>query len=163
MVIGTGKSGLLNKFVFFLGIVGVINAPGMAFPKTPGQTVAQGFFFGSTVLSMILIFFRGAAFGGAKTTYYLALNKASSAFGLILTPPNISLRNNIQFHILRLIANILVISAYLNATAESPCFPQEAESLISSMFMPLLLLAGVGGWVFHLSVNNKSSEKTKAT
>ena len=161
MVVGTKNASLLNELVVFLGVVGVFIAPGLAFPKSIGEMIGQGYFGLATLISLILIWVNGTEFGGVLTTSCLVLNKASSTIGVLVTPPNKSLRNNIQFHILRLIANILVIIGYLNATAESPCFPQEAESKISSEFVPALVIGAVAGWAFHLIINASSEKSDK--
>ena len=163
MVIGTQNANILNKLVFFLGIVGVLIAPGLAFPKSTREKIGQGYFVIASFISLILIWVYGTEFGGAKTTSFLVLNKASSIIGVAVTPPNKSLQNNIQFHILRLIANILVIIGYLNATAESPCFPQEAESMISPKFLPALGIATATGWAFHVTINNWHKQQDEAT
>ena len=88
MVIGTKNSNTLNFFVFFLRIAGVLIAPGMAYPKSTAEKVGKGFFGLSTLISLNLIFYFGTEYGGAKTTTFLALNKASSTIGVIVTPPN---------------------------------------------------------------------------
>lgn len=157
MIIATRNVTLLNIFVFFIGITGAFLSPGMFFPKTMNERVAQLYFVASTFISMIMYLVFRTGFGGSKTTYMLAFNKFTSSFGVVVTPPDKSLRNNIQFHILRLIANILVIIGYLNAAAEFPCFPLQAEANVSSKFMPALFIAAIAGWVFHTEVAGGSS------
>lgn len=164
MIIATRSVTFLNIFVFLIGLSGAFLSPGMFFPKTINEKVAQLYFVASTFISMIMYLVFRTAFGGSKTTYMLAFNKFTSTFGVVVTPPDKSLRNNIQFHILRLIANILVIIGYLNAAAESPCFPHEAESNVSSKFMPALFIAAIAGWVFHteMTSGSLSSDVTEA-
>lgn len=160
MVIGPDNAKLLNVVTFFLGIVGTLIAPGMAFPNSKAEKIGQAYFGGTTILSMLFIFFQGTAFGGEHVKLFLAGNKLMSAVGAILTPPNKSLRTNIQFHILRFIANIMLLTAYLSAQGESSCFPQKAEAQISPNLIPAVGASVVIGWMYHLSVSTKS--KTKA-
>jgi len=163
MVFATSEADFLNRIVFGISIIGAFMAPGMFMaPGTATRKAAILWNGGSTVLSMVIILKTGTAFGGAKTTYYLALNKASSFIGSILTPPDGGLQNNIQYHMLRFIANVLVILGYINATDESSCFPQEAGAKISDKLAPTLVAAAAAGWVTMLSVTSGSSSKAKS-
>lgn len=70
-----------------------------------------------------------------------------------LPPPNRSVRNNVQFHILRFIANCMLVASYLLSHSESPYFPQESEAKISPKLLVPALGASVGlGWMLHLSI-----------
>jgi hypothetical protein len=123
--------------VFDLAIVGPLIAPGMAFPGT--QDKAGIMFSGAaTGILMISIFVFGCAYGGTQTKLLLSGNKLMSVVGLIFTPPSGGLRKSTQFHILRFIANCMVLASYLKAQSVLPCFPQEAETQVSSKLLPTL-------------------------
>jgi len=163
MVFATSEADFLNKIVFGISIIGAFVAPGMFMSGTAAEKAVRTYNAGLTFLSMVIILKTGTAFGGSKTTYYLALNKASTTFGAFLSPPNGGLRNNIQYHVLRFIANVLLIQGYLNATGESSCFPQEAGVKISDKLAPTLVAAAAAGWVTVLSVTSGSSSKAKSS
>lgn len=151
MVLGSSNADLLNKVVFALVLSGPVFAPGLAFDGTQ-QKIGNMYFGVTTLISMVIIFFTGTAYGGDSTRLLLSGSKLCSALGAILTPPNVSLRNNIQFHILRLIANIMVIAAYLTAHAESSCFPQEAATQVSDQLLPTLGVSVAAGWALHIAL-----------
>ena len=109
---------------------------------------------------MAIIFFTGTTYGGDSTRLLPSRSKLFSAVGAIFTPPNVSLRNNIQFHILRLIANIMVIAAYLTAHAESSCFPQEAEAQISDKLLATLGVSVAAGWALHIALKYNKDTAT---
>lgn len=161
MVLGSSNAELLNAIVFALVVVCPLFAPGLAFEGTKQQKIGNIFFGATTVISMLIIFFTGTAYGGEKTKLLLSGSKLLSAAGAILTPPNVSLKNNIQFHILRLIANIMVIMAYLAAHAESSCFPQEAGAQISDKLLQTLGVSVAAGWALHLTIGSKTTDKSK--
>jgi hypothetical protein len=160
MVLGSSNAELLNTVVFALAIACPLFAPGMAFDGTQAK-VGNIFFGGSTLISMIIVFMAGCAHGGDKTKLLLAGSKLMSAVGAIITPPNVSLRTNIQFHILRFFANCMVVVAYLTAHDESSCFPQEAEAQISSKLLPTLGASVAAGWALHLTLAYRSKDKSK--
>ena len=136
MVLGTTHAKTLNMIVFGLAIVGPLLAPGMAFPGTKDKTGIS--FFAATFISMISILVFGCAYGGTQTKLLLSGNKLMSVVGLIFTPPSGGLRKSTQFHILRFIANCMVLASYLKAQSVLPCFPQEAETQVSSKLLPTL-------------------------
>ena len=151
MGLGSSNADLLNKVVFAVVLTGPLFAPGLAFGGTQ-QNIGNMYFGATTLISMLIIFFTGTAYGGDSTRLLLSGSKLFSAVGAIFTPPNVSLRNNIQFHILRLIANIMVIAAYLTAHDESSCFPQEAEAQISDKLLPTLGASVAAGWALHIAL-----------
>ena len=161
MGLGSSNADLLNKVVFAVVLTGPLFAPGLAFSGTQ-QNIGNMYFGATSLISMLIIFFTGTAYGGDSTRLLLSGSKLFSAVGAIFTPPNVSLRNNIQFHILRLIANIMVITAYLTAHAESSCFPQEAEAQISDKLLPTLGVSVAAGWALHIALaHNKDYQKVE--
>ena len=149
MVFGAENPSMLNFLVFFIAIVGTLMAPGLAFPNSKGEKSAQAFFGGMTMLSMLLIFVKGTVYGGISARIFLGMNKLLSAAGAIVTPPTKSLKHNIQFHILRFIANILLLIAILMSLDENGCFTGEAEKEISGFFLPTIAGSVICGWVLH--------------
>jgi len=146
--------------MFSLATICPLVAPGLAFPGKQ-QTIGNIFFGATTIISMLIIFFKGCAYGGDQVKYLLAGSKLMSALGAIFTPPNKSLRNNIQFHCLRFVANCMVVASYFLSQSESPCFPQESEEQISSKLLPALGASVFLGWIVNVSVSSKSSVKSK--
>ena len=160
MVLGPSNADLLNKVVFALVLSGPVFAPGLAFGGTQ-QSIGNIYFGATTLISMVIIFLTGTAYGGDTTRILLSGSKLFSALGAIFTPPNVSLQNNIQFHILRLIANIMVIVAYLTAHSESSCFPQEGEAQISDKLLPTLGVSVAAGWALQTAIGFKTTKKAK--
>ena len=159
MVLGSSNAYLLNKVVFALVLSGPVFAPGLAFSCTQ-QSIGNMYFAATTLISMAIIFFTGTTYGGDSTRLLPSRSKLFSAVGAIFTPPNVSLRNNIQFHILRFIANIMVLVAYLTAHAESSCFPQEAEAQISDKLLATLGVSVAAGWALHIALTYNKDTAT---
>lgn len=157
MVFGERNPSTLNALVFFLAIIGTLMAPGLAFPNSKGEKAGQAFFGGMTMLSMLLIFIKGTAYGGLSARILLGVNKLLSAGGAILTPPNKSLQHNIQFHILRFIANIMLLVAFLKAQNAFSCFTENAQALLSETFLPTISVSVVSGWILHFFFISKIS------
>jgi len=159
MVLGTTNAKALNMTVFALAIVGPLLAPAMAFPGTKDKAGIS--YFAATFISMICILVFGCAHGGTQAKLLLSGNKLASVVGLILTPPSGGLRKSTQFHILRFIANCMVLASYLKAQSVSPCFPQEAGAQISSMLVPTLGVSVCAGWILNLKLASMNSKKGK--
>lgn len=79
----------------------------------------------------------------------------------VITPPGEGLRSNIQFHILCLIGNSMMASAYILSTDEPPCFPQEAGAHNSPMLLPTVVVCTGIGLFVHLHLNSKLDGKGK--
>jgi hypothetical protein len=152
MVLGTDNAKLLNNITFFLVIFCPLVAPGLFF----GKKLAGAILGGLVLVSLIVVSIFGCAYGGTKATVFLAGSKLLLFAAYYFTPPDKSLHNTIAFHILRTFCVAMVLVAFEAARAESPCFPQEAESQISTFVLPTLAGSVLLGWIGNALTASKA-------